>query len=186
MRLTQYGFSRNLIFADCSKICRENSGFIKIWQEKGYFIRRRMYIPANISQNCGRNRHILPSMCVCVCARVCFFYVAAHENTEDVQNAVFRIDLNSGYGTRHNVTLYVHYVSSFPLWLDVPFGINTFKPEGHRKIQNNQLVPRSKHSVSVIKTNQLMLYSLNNRCLFADPHKTCKHIVCAERRILEC
>ena len=98
MRLTQNGFSRNLIFADCSKICRENSGFIKIWQEKGYLIRRRMYIHANISQNCGRNRHILPSMCVCVCVFFFFFEnVAAHENTEEAQNAVFRIHWNSGY-----------------------------------------------------------------------------------------
>ena len=32
-RLPLDGFSRNLIFDDCSKICGENSSFIKILQE---------------------------------------------------------------------------------------------------------------------------------------------------------
>ena len=36
-RLPQDGFSRNLIFAYFSKICRENSSFNETWQNNGYF-----------------------------------------------------------------------------------------------------------------------------------------------------
>jgi len=65
------GFSRNLIFWCFSKICWENSSFMKVW--KGYFIWRPLYIHDNILPNSslhekfsgqelwGKSKHILYS-----------------------------------------------------------------------------------------------------------------------------
>ena len=43
------GFSWNFIFEDFSKLFRENSSFITVWQDNGYFTWRPIYIFDHIS-----------------------------------------------------------------------------------------------------------------------------------------
>ena len=54
--------------------------------------------------------------------------------------------------------------------------INTLCGQNVELYIKTQSVPRSKHSVSVIKTRLNFIYG-NNRYLFSDPHKTHKCIV---------
>jgi len=47
------GFLSNLIIEYFSKICRENSSFIKIWEKNGYFRRRLLVVCDSISLGCS-------------------------------------------------------------------------------------------------------------------------------------
>ena len=57
-RLPLDGFSWNFIFPQFSKICRENSSFIKIWQEQRILYTTSIHIFDNISLNSSWNRKV--------------------------------------------------------------------------------------------------------------------------------
>jgi hypothetical protein len=45
---------------------------------------------------------------------------------------------------------------------------------------NTPSVPRRKHFISVIKTDQFMLYGAESSCLFWDKYRTYKHVNCGQ------
>jgi len=63
--------------------------------------------------------------------------------------------------------------------------INPLQTKRRPLYLKTQSVPRSKHFISVIKTNQFTLYGTKVAIFFSDKHKTYKYSV-AECKILEC